>query len=224
MSAAVAAEGRAYVGVVHDFKDPLYARGWAERFTPTPGRLALFAAMTRLLAVACPPAPIVLELGTGPGYFAEALLEALPAASYVGLDFSQPMLDLAALRLQPHRSRTTLLQLDLLQEHWADRVQGPFAAIVSTWALHDLGGEGATAAIYGACRRLLSTGGLLLNGDFVKPEGTSHDFEPGRFSVARHLELLHWAGFAEARCLGRWEEELQDPTTAQNYACLAARA
>jgi len=95
---------------------------------------------------------------------------------------------------------------------------------VSTWALHDLGGEEATRSVYAACRRLLPDGGLLLNGDFVKPDGTVHEYESGRFAVDRHLELLRAAGFREAHCLVFLEPELDDPTSAQNYACIEALA
>ena len=76
--------------------------------------------------------------------------------------------------------------------------------------------------VYQACRRLLADGGMLLNGDFVKPDGTRHEYEAGRFVVSRHLELLQEAGFREAHCLMFFEKELENPTSAQNYACIKA--
>ena len=79
-----------------------------------------------------------------------------------------------------------------------------------------------TARVYRACRNILPKDGVLLNGDFVKPEGTRHEFERGRFSVLRHLELLSEAGFSEAHCLVYLEKELEAPTSAQNYACFRA--
>ena len=97
-------------------------------------------------------------------------------------------------------------------------------ACVSTWALHDLGGPDATFKVYRDCAGLLAaSGGVLLNGDFVKPEGTAFVFEAGRFEVSRHLELLRWAGFARCECLEMFEEEIESPTPAQNYALLAGR-
>ncbi len=212
---------RRYVGVLHEFHDAAYARDWAHRFTPSPPREELFATVLHALGQQL-PAPRVLELGTGPAYFAERLLRDRTDLHYEGLDFSQPMLDLAAERLQPFRQRVTLTVGDLLQDDWTNRVHRPVGAIVSTWALHDLGAEERTARVYAACHRLLEAGGILVNGDFVKPEDTTHDYENGRFPVARHLELLAAAGFAEGRCLGFWEKELEAPTTAHNYACLLA--
>ena len=211
-----------FVGIGHAFHDPAYARDWSDRFTPTPDRLALFDTLLEALHDHRPAVGHVLELGTGPGYFAERLLAAAPGVTYEGLDFSRAMLDLAEARLRPFSARTRLLQADLLHDDWTAPVRKPVGAIVSTWALHDLGGEAQTESVYRACASLLGGGGLLLNGDFVKPEGTRHDYEPGRFPVQRHLELLAAAGFRHAKRLGQWELELEDPTTAQNYACLLA--
>jgi cyclopropane fatty-acyl-phospholipid synthase-like methyltransferase len=213
---------RRYVGVLHEFHNAVYARDWADRFTPSPPREALFAAMLLALRQQQLPESHVLELGIGPAYFAERLLRQRPDLQYEGLDFSQPMLDLAAERIRPFRQRVRLTLGDLLQAEWPTRVQHPVGAIVSTWSLHDLGAEERTAQVYTDCYRLLEYGGILLNGDFVKPEGTAHDYEPGRFPVWRHLELLAAAGFSGCRCLGSWENELIAPTTAHNYACLLA--
>ena len=213
---------RRFVGVLHEFQDAAYARDWADRFTPSPPREELFATMLRVLEQHPLPHPQVLELGIGPAYFAERLLRQRTDLQYEGLDFSQPMLDLAAERLRPFGGRVTLTAGDLVQGDWAKRVQHPVGAIVSTWALHDLGAEERTAKVYADCYRLLERGGILMNGDFVKPEDTTHDYEPGRFTVPRHLELLAEAGFSRCQCLGFWEKELKAPTTAHNYACLLA--
>lgn len=213
---------RRFVGVLHEFQDAAYARDWADRFTPSPPREELFATMLRVLEQHPLPHPQVLELGIGPAYFAERLLRQRTDLQYEGLDFSQPMLDLAAERLRPFGRRVTLTAGDLVQGDWTKRIQRPVGAIVSTWALHDLGAEERTAKVYADCYRLLERGGILMNGDFVKPEDTTHDYEPGRFTVPRHLELLAEAGFSRCQCLGFWEKELKAPTTAHNYACLLA--
>ena len=53
-------------------------------------------------------------------------------------------------------------------------------------------------------------------------KGTAFDYEPGRFEVGRHLELLRKAGFSGPKSLAQLEQNLEDPTAAQNYACLVA--
>ena len=47
-------------------------------------------------------------------------------------------------------------------------------------------------------------------------------FRSGRFAVARHLELLRQAGFGEPVVLAQYEANTENPTAAQNYACLMA--
>ena len=43
---------------------------------------------------------------------------------------------------------------------------------------------------------------------------------PAASNIATHLGLLRRAGFEAAACLRVFEEELEAPTAAQNYACL----
>lgn len=212
-----------YVGAEHAFHDEDFVRGWAERFRPTAPRTALFELMLRELDGTLPPDGHVVELGLGPGYLAAHLLQRLPGVDYTGVDFSEPMLAIARRRLADHGQRLRPLRADLLEADWKREVQRPVHAIVTTWSLHDLGGEERTAAVYAACAEILVPGGLFLNGDFIRPAGSRHEYEPGRFRIDRHLALLRAAGFAESTCLGVFEEELEAPTAAQNYACLRAR-
>ena len=211
-----------FVGAQHQFHDSQCALDWANRFVPTPERLQLFDTIIQQIDETPLPAPHIVELGIGPGYLAERLLQKIPNVTYEGVDFSTPMLDLASTRLAAHRSRIKFTQADLINEDWGAKVSRPVGAIISTWALHDLGSEKNTQKVYQTCHRLLANGGILLNGDFVKPAGTQHDYEAGRFLVSRHLELLQEAGFGAAQCLVFLEQELENPTSAQNYACMKA--
>ena len=208
------------IGAMHQFHEAGYAEDWARRFTPTPERLHLFEAILHQLQSAIPAESHVVELGIGPAYLAEYLLGRLPHISYEGVDFSEPMLTQAASRLARFGARVRLQQADLLQDSWTANLSRPPAAIVSTWALHDLGGQAETFQVYRACAPALPEGGILLNGDFIKPDDTRLPFEPGRFPISRHLELLQEAGFSDTRCLHLWEEEIEAPTSAKNYACL----
>jgi hypothetical protein len=96
------------------------------------------------------------------------------------------------------------------------------AAIISTWALHDLGSQQAVADVYARSYEILPEGGVLLNGDFIKPDGTTWTYEPGRFEIHRHIELLREAGFENPSSLALFQHNLDNPTAAQNYACLMA--
>ena len=208
------------VGATHQFHEAEYAEDWARRFIPTPERLHLFETILEQLRSTVSDDGHVVELGIGPAYLAEYLLERMPHISYEGVDFSQPMLTQAATRLARFGDRVQFQQADLLGDGWGSDLASPPAAIVSTWALHDLGGQAQTLHVYRACAAALPEGGILLNGDFVKPDGTRLPFEPGRFPIGRHLELLQEAGFSDRRNLHLWEEEIEAPTASQNYACL----
>jgi SAM-dependent methyltransferase len=211
------------VGAVHEFHDPDYVRDWAERFVPTAPRLELF---DLVLAQISKPGVVprhIVELGIGPGYMARYILEREAEISYEGVDFSDVMFDVARVTIGELMERVTLTSADLLDNSWPSTLSRQPGAIISTWALHDLGSQQAVADVYARCFEALPSGGVLVNGDFIKPEGTTLAFEAGRFPIARHFELLQAAGFEDFQCLALLEPNLEDPTAGQNYACLVAR-
>lgn len=211
-----------FVGAEHEFHNKEFARDWSDRFVPTPERLRLFDLIFSQLQTAIPGDGCIVELGMGPGYLADYLLERLPEVSYCGIDFSSPMLDIAGERLKKYSPRVVYTQADLVEDAWEQSVSGPVHAIVSTWALHDLGSPENINTVYERSYRALENNGILVNGDFIKPDAAPQEFEGGRFYVARHLELLGNTGFANALCLSLFEQEIENPTPAQNYACLRA--
>jgi hypothetical protein len=91
---------------------------------------------------------------------------------------------------------------DLMDQSWPSELSKNPDANVSTWALHDLGGQQAVADVYTRCFEQLPVGGVLVNGDFIKPDGTTWEYEPGRFEIDLHLELLRAAGFKAPQSLG----------------------
>src|SRR5690606_37379522 len=91
-----------------------------------------------------------------------------PRVSAVVLDQSQAFLDLAARRLERFGDRATLVCRQL-QEDWSVDVPRPAAAIVSMSAIHHLDAA-QKRAWYRGCFEALQPGGILLNGDEVRPE------------------------------------------------------
>lgn len=212
-----------FVGAQHEFHAAAFVQGWADRFVPTAPRLALFDLILDRIAALGRADAHVLELGLGPGYMARHILERNATISYEGLDFSDVFFDVARKTIGPMMARVTLTKADLMDQSWPARLPRQPDAIISTWALHDLGGQQAVADVYARCHDILAPGGILLNGDFIKPEGTAWAYEPGRFEIARHLDLLRQAGFADPTSLATFEDNIDTPTAAQNYACLFAR-
>lgn len=211
-----------FVGAEHEFHSKEFALGWAERFEPTPERLRLFELIFSQLNGAIPDDGSILELGIGPGYLANYLLDRMPNVAYYGIDFSSPMLEIAQERLQRFSPRVTYMQADLVTETWEENVSKPVHAIVSTWALHDLGNPRNINIVYERSYSALGNSGIFINGDFIKPIGATQEFEGGRFYVAKHLELLANTGFSNYSCLSLFEEEVENPMPAQNYAFFMA--
>ena len=208
------------VGAHHEFHDKKFVSEWADRFIPTPERVKLFDLILSELKSRISSSSCVVELGIGPGYLANHILARMPEIEYYGVDFSSPMLDIAKQRLKSYFPRVTYVQADLVKDRWWENISLPIDAVISTWSLHDLGSQENIEVVYQSCAGALKDGGVLLNGDFIKPSGTRHEYEPGRFEIEKHVEILRRTGFNAPECLALFEEEHESPTAAQNYACL----
>lgn len=211
-----------FVGAAHDFHDSAYVEDWANRFNPSENRVKFFETIIQLLQNNSKPVFSVVELGLGPGYFAHRLLSAMPDITLAGVDFSTSMIEMSKERLEGFEDRMVFVHADLLSDGWTGKIQKPVDAVVSTWALHDLGGERETENVYRAVKTILKPGGILVNGDFVKPDDTLEEYEPGRFTVGRHLEILSDIGFQNPRCELYMERVLSEAKPFHNYACLVA--
>ena len=211
-----------FVGAQHEFHDAAFVRGWSNRFVPTPDRIALFDLILSGINRPGLPNTHVLELGIGPGYMARHILERNRAVTYEGLDFSDVFFEIAKETVGDLAQRLTLTKADLTDQDWPRRLSQTPGAIISTWALHDLGSQKAVADVYARCYETLPKGSVLINGDFIKPDGTDWEFEPGRFAIGRHIELLRQAGFSDPKSLAHFEPNIEDPKGHENYACLFA--
>ncbi len=211
-----------FVGAQHEFHDAEFVRGWASRFVPTEPRLQLFDMILDQVNALGKEAPHVVELGTGPGYMARHILERHTAMTYEALDFSEVFFDVARETIGELVPRVTFTNADLMDQAWPQKLSRQPDAIISTWALHDLGGRDPVADVYARCYETLPVGGVLVNGDFIKPDGTSWDYEPGRFEIDIHLDFLRKAGFSDPKSIAHLEPNIDTPTAAENYACLVA--
>ncbi len=211
-----------YVGAEHAFHDAGFVRDWAKRFVPTESRIRLFDMILNELERPGLPNAHVVELGIGPGYMARHILQRNERISYEGVDFSDAFFEIANETIGDLMHRVVLTRADLMDQGWPGKLAKTPGAIVSTWALHDLGGQNAVAEVYARSHETLPEGGLLVNGDFIKPRGTSWTYEPGRFEIERHMELMRQAGFANPKSLAHFEPNIDNPTPAENYACMVA--
>lgn len=207
------------IEALHEFHDMEFSKGWAERFTPTADRIALFETILQRIREIGGDHCEVLELGIGPGYLAKYVLSRMPNISYEGLDFSAAMLTIAKNRLVDFSDRVVFTQADLTKEDWTEKVNQKPKVVVTTWALHDLFNQGNIEFVYRKTFDVLQAKGLFLNGDFIKPETSTFEYEGGRIKPSIHLNILNAAGFKSAKCLKEFEKDVLNPTTANNYAC-----
>ena len=121
----------------------------------------------------------VVDLGGGSGRLLERVLERFPNSRAILVDQSAAFLAVAERRLARFADRTTLIE-KRLQDDWATELPTTPGALVSMSAIHHL--EPAEKRdLYARCFRSLATGGLLLNGDELRPE-----------SDAEYLAAMEW--------------------------------
>lgn len=179
---------------------------WAYRQrleTQWPARAQLVQHIADLILGLGQPQPQILELCCGFGRLAEVLLTAVPQLHYTGVDVSPPFLDFARQQLAAY-PQVRLLEVDLNDEDWPHLVtpapQARFHAIVSLQSLHDIGDETAVSRVYSLAKPLLLPGGFFLNADLIVADGESLPNNPGRRSIARHLQLLQEHGYVDVAC------------------------
>ena len=146
------------------------------------------------------------------------LLEHFPGAVVTLVDVSLMMLGAARQRLERFGDRVEYVQAKLAHAEWTGAVGNQFDFVLSTQAVHDVGGPERIRALYAEVLRMLGHGGTFLNLDFVRPARPSlaglaawaaRDAEAG-FSAHRHdddelpgslLEHLSWLGEAGFSCV-----------------------
>jgi len=129
-----------------------------DRALPRLLRPAIFRRLDlTLAAIKAEGTPSVLDVGCGPGRVAERVLEA-GARAYVGVDFSETMLDLAAERLRRFGSKVRLVHDDFLDA----ALGGPFDVVLAL-GLFDYVAEPQPVA-----RRMHELGGHVVVASFPK--------------------------------------------------------
>ncbi len=107
-----------------------------------------------------------LDLGSGTGYFADRFLSRFPKAELVGLDGSQPMLELAVARLGRKAARAITVKGDFRNLSALVEGQAPFDAAFSAYALHHLD-AGDKIRVVQQVLANLKPGGWFFNADLI---------------------------------------------------------
>src|SRR3954467_10380848 len=152
-----------------DFRAPATARTWIQHTRHRrPYRPRFFAAFCAALA---PRRRLrILELGSGPGHLAREILSHCDVQTYVALDFSPVMHEIAGQHLGELASRVTFVTRDFRDPAWAADL-GAFDAVVTLQAAHETRHKRHLVPLLERARTVLVAGGTLLYADhYLTPE------------------------------------------------------
>ncbi|HEX9875511.1 MAG TPA: class I SAM-dependent methyltransferase [Gammaproteobacteria bacterium] len=146
--------------------------------------------------IASHPAPVatILELGSGPGFLAQRLMSELSDVSYVALDFSKAMHELARARLGALADRVEFVVVDFRDPKWSAELSS-FDCIVTLQAVHELRHKRHATALHRQAKALLSDGGLYLVCDHFVGDGGMQNGELF-MTVNEQRSALVEAGFS----------------------------
>ena len=219
--------GQAYVERYgHAWNEPGLARDYVERTDrDSDQRAEGFKVMVALLPFRREQAFSVLDIGTGQGAVAALVLDAFPNARAVGLDVSEPMMQIAQERMARYGDRFRFHLGDFVDGELPADLGGPFDAAVASRAIHHLPTD-KKRVLYRNVFQALNPGGGFFNLDSVAP---NDDFLRARYrevgrvmrgeeprpedsarrgasaghyyeTLDEHLGLLRDAGFASVDC------------------------
>ena len=109
----------------------------------------------------------ILELGSGPGQLASAVLKNCDISQYVALDFSDAMHALAREQLGPLAAKVKFVRRDFRKPEW-NTALGKFDAALTLQAAHETRHQDRLPGLLMRTRASLKTGGLLLYCDHYR--------------------------------------------------------
>lgn len=178
-----------------NWQSPHDVAEWERTAQNRPGRAEMFELFGHELRALGNTNATVLELGSGPGFLAAFLLDALPTLRLTLVDFSAPMHDLARARLGPRAAQVTFLQRSFKDPDWPQGL-GLFDAVITNQAVHELRHKRHAPRLHAAVRQVLRPGGVYLVTDgFFGTEGLQNN--QLHMTVAEQQATLLAAGFSQ---------------------------
>lgn len=206
-------------GGEHEWHSPSYVDDWIESdVTRDEERRPMLRRMARLIPAREDEQLRVLDVGGGYGAMTAEVLDQFPGAHVVLHDYSEPMVTKARERLARFGDRVTYVIADMADPGWYSRLGGPFDAVVSALAIHNLDNVETVRRVYRDIFALLRPGGSLFNLDLLFPGSPQlaalYRRDPTRdprwdvciypAGLEAQLGWLRDAGFAEVDCV--WKD------------------
>jgi SAM-dependent methyltransferase len=182
-----------------EFREMTEAREWAATAEQRPGRSEILNRITQEAARLAGRGDRILELGSGPGFLAQRLLQRVPDAHYTALDFSRAMHELARARLEPWSARVRFLERSFKSESWTEGLE-PFQLVVTNQAVHELRHTRHAPGLHRQVLDVLAPeGNYLLSDHFNDPGGLEN---PELYMTRdEQMTALQDAGFASVERL-----------------------
>lgn len=179
----------------HHWESAEYVAGWAKGQDPKESNRA---EAFQVLADKIPyekNLPIkILDLGAGYGALTKFLLERFPQATAVCQDGSEEMAKLGRERMKNLAGRFEYALCDFSKHGWSKLLSGPFEAVVSSIAIHNVGSQNIIRGIYEEAFTLVKPGGCFFNFDGPRPPWEEQ------------MQWLRGAGFKNVQIFWRGEK------------------
>ena len=170
----------------HDWHSPQYVEDWiASSAGRDDERRIILRRVVSLIPREADAAIRVLDVGAGYGALSAQVLERFPQAQLVCQDFSEPMFAQARKRLAWASERVSFTHSDLSDPGWSRALAGPFDAVVSAIAIHNVRYPERIRAIYSEIFDVVAPGGCFLNCDLIFVSGPA---AAAAYANARGLE------------------------------------
>ena len=154
----------------HDWSSAEYVNRWAEGQDPKEDqREEPFRLMTQVIPYAKDAPITLLDLGSGYGALCQFLLGHFSNAKAVCHDGSDEMIKLGESRMAGLKDRVRHVQADFSHPGWSEKIGGPFEAVVSSIAIHNVRAYETIKSMYAEAFSLIKPGGCFLNFDRMRP-------------------------------------------------------
>jgi tRNA (cmo5U34)-methyltransferase len=156
----------------HDWQSESYVSGWIDAdMTRDDERRPLLRRVATLLPLREGGSLRVLDVGGGYGAMTMEVLEERSDAQVVLHDYSDAMIEKAKERLARFGDRVIYARADMNEPGWTNDLGGPFDAVVSALAIHNVDELTTVQRVYRDIFGLLRPGGCLFSLDLLFPEG-----------------------------------------------------
>ncbi|RYY79418.1 MAG: class I SAM-dependent methyltransferase [Moraxellaceae bacterium] len=188
-----------------DLRQMSDAKDWANTaLQKRPARTEFFNSFATAIVNYQKPNLHILELGSGPGFLAQHLLNTVYVTEYVALDFSGAMHQLAQERLGTHADKMQFIERSFKDDNWIAGLE-KFDMVITMQAVHELRHKSYAVNLFKQVQQLLKPEGMFLVCDHYA--GTDGNGAQGMqndqlyMTIAEQYSALQHAGFSKIRQL-----------------------